>query len=59
MHNHKSSSQRSLYIVAIITLSFTLIEAMTGWWSNSLALMSDEKNGAKAKNGVRSFRATY
>lgn len=41
MHHHKTSSQRSLYFAAGITLSFALIEAITGWWSNSLALMSD------------------
>jgi len=41
MHDHKISSQRSLYFAAVITLSFALMEALTGWWSNSLALMSD------------------
>ena len=41
MHDHKMPSQRSLYFAAALTLSFALIEAMTGWWSNSLALMSD------------------
>lgn len=38
-HNHKS--QNSLYLAAGITLSYALIEAIVGWWSNSLALISD------------------
>ncbi len=43
MHNHvhTTPSHRSLYFAAGITLSFALIEAGAGWWSNSLALMSD------------------
>lgn len=44
MHNHgqtTKASQSSLYVAAAITLSFALVEAGAGWWSNSLALMSD------------------
>ncbi len=40
-HAHTASSQRSLYLAAGITLGFALVEAGAGWWSNSLALMSD------------------
>lgn len=39
--NHKHKSQNSLYLAAAITLSYALIEALVGWWSNSLALISD------------------
>lgn len=38
---HKHKSQNSLYLAAAITLSYALIEAVVGWWSNSLALISD------------------
>lgn len=38
---HKHNSQNSLYFAAAITLSYALIEAIVGWWSNSLALISD------------------
>lgn len=43
MHNHAPASkeQRSLYIAAALTLGFAAVEAGAGWWSNSLALMSD------------------
>ena len=40
-HSHENTSQRSLYFAAAITLIFALVEASVGWWSNSLALMSD------------------
>ena len=40
-HNNKSTNPYTLYIAAAITLSYALIEALVGWWSNSLALMSD------------------
>ncbi len=40
-HSHENTSQRSLYFAAAITLFFALVEASVGWWSNSLALMSD------------------
>lgn len=38
---HKHKSQNSLYLAAAITLGYALIEALVGWWSNSLALISD------------------
>ena len=41
-HDHASpSSSRSLYFAAAITLAYAAVEASVGWWSNSLALMSD------------------
>jgi len=40
-HNHTPPRQSTLYLAAGITLSFALIEAGVGWWSNSLALVSD------------------
>lgn len=40
-HNHAHNGQRSLYFAAVITLAYAAIEAGTGWWANSLALMSD------------------
>jgi len=39
--SHEHKPQNSLYIAAAITLSYALIEAIVGWWSNSLALISD------------------
>jgi cobalt-zinc-cadmium efflux system protein len=40
-HNHSPNGERGLYLAAIITLGYAAIEAATGWWANSLALMSD------------------
>jgi cobalt-zinc-cadmium efflux system protein len=40
-HNHTGASQRGLYYAAVITLAYAAIEAGTGWWANSLALLSD------------------
>lgn len=40
-HSHKVSARRSLYFAAAITLSYALVEAIAGWWSSSLALVSD------------------
>ena len=40
-HAHTTLGHYSLYFAVGITLSFALIEAGAGWWSNSLALMSD------------------
>jgi len=40
-HNHAGSSQRSLYLATGLTLGFAVVEAGVGWWSNSLALVSD------------------
>lgn len=44
MHNHAHTTKANLstlYVAAALTLSFALVEAGAGWWSNSLALMSD------------------
>lgn len=47
MHNHDHQGhgpggpQRSLLLALLLTLSFALIEAIAGWWSGSLALISD------------------
>jgi len=46
-HNHShsnngaSSSQRSLILALILTTAFAVVEAMAGWLSGSLALLSD------------------
>lgn len=40
-HPHKTSAHRSLYFAAAITLSYALVEAIAGWCSGSLALVSD------------------
>lgn len=40
-HAHHAPGQRGLYLAAGLTLAFAVIEAGTGWWANSLALMSD------------------
>ena len=40
-HTHSLYGQRSLYFAAGVTLIYAFIEAGTGWWANSLALLSD------------------
>lgn len=40
-HNHRHVSQRGMYVAAVITLLYAVIEAVVGWWGNSLALLSD------------------
>ncbi|MCW8917394.1 MAG: cation diffusion facilitator family transporter [Gammaproteobacteria bacterium] len=40
-HNHTHNGERGLYFAAAITLGYAAIEAGTGWWANSLALLSD------------------
>lgn len=40
-HAHTGYGQRSLYFAAGVTLIYAFIEAGTGWWANSLALLSD------------------
>lgn len=40
-HQHAPKNSRSLYLAAGITLSYALVEAGTGWWAQSLALLSD------------------
>ena len=40
-HHHHTGQGRTLVIALLLTLSFAGIEALTGWWSGSLALLSD------------------
>lgn len=41
-HNHAKSAPHKVLIFAIVlTLAFAIVEAIGGWWSNSLALISD------------------
>lgn len=41
-HSHgASASHRVLFICIFIILGFAIVEAVGGWWSNSLALMGD------------------
>lgn len=41
-HHHAADSSRGTLIVALLlTLSFAGVEAVAGWWSGSLALLSD------------------
>ena len=48
MHTHHHEGQtapdrpdRRLLWVLVLTLGFALVEAIAGWWSGSLALLSD------------------
>jgi len=41
-HGHgKASSQKTLILALTITLAYALVEAIGGWWANSLALIGD------------------
>ena len=42
-HDHQPfhTGQRGLFFAAAITLAYAAIEAVVGWWANSLALLSD------------------
>jgi Co/Zn/Cd efflux system component len=43
-HHHENGTHgphRRLLAALVLTLSFALIEAVAGWWSGSLALLSD------------------
>jgi cobalt-zinc-cadmium efflux system protein len=40
-HEHKHQAKNVLLITLILAFSFAAIEAVAGWWSNSLALLSD------------------
>lgn len=40
-HHHEDKSSRQLTIALVFTLSFAAVEAVTGWFANSLALMGD------------------
>ncbi|BCB26822.1 cation transporter [Sulfurimicrobium lacus] len=40
-HHHGVQSRHALLFAVALTLSFALVEAATGWWSGSLALLGD------------------
>ncbi len=40
-HVHTPAAGQSLIFALVLTLSFAAIEALAGWWSGSLALLSD------------------
>lgn len=40
-HHHHGGSGRVLVFSLLLTLSFAVVEAVGGWWADSLALMSD------------------
>lgn len=40
-HSHTRHEHRAYGWALLLTLSFAVIEAITGWWSGSLALLSD------------------
>lgn len=40
-HDHEHHHHASLHTVAALTVAFALIEALGGWWTGSLALLSD------------------
>lgn len=40
-HDHRHASTRALRLAFGLTFGFALVEALGGWWSGSLALLSD------------------
>lgn len=40
-HHHHHSHGATLWRALLLTFAFAIVEAVTGWWSGSLALMSD------------------
>jgi cobalt-zinc-cadmium efflux system protein len=40
-HSHPAEAGASLRATALLTLGFALVEAVGGWWTGSLALLSD------------------
>ena len=40
-HGGGEAGSRTLLVALLLTLSFSAVEAIAGWWSGSLALMSD------------------
>ena len=40
-HHHHSRSGNALKAAAALTIAFALVEALGGWWTGSLALLSD------------------
>jgi len=41
VHQHKVQSRKKLSIIMTVTLLFAIVEFVGGWWSGSLALISD------------------
>jgi len=40
-HDHARGSGNGLQVAAMLTVAFALVEALGGWWTGSLALLSD------------------
>jgi cobalt-zinc-cadmium efflux system protein len=40
-HHHHEQSQRNLAMAFFLNLGFTVIELIGGWWTNSVAILSD------------------
>src|SRR6266704_3277997 len=40
-HHHHVSAESTLRSAAILTIGFALVEALGGWWTGSLAVLSD------------------
>ena len=40
-HHHHGSARQALGLAAALTIGFALLEAVGGWWTGSLALLSD------------------
>ncbi len=40
-HPARSSSETTLYTAVAVTFAFAIVEALSGWWANSLALLGD------------------
>src|SRR5882724_10088111 len=40
-HHHDQSSGAALRGAAVLTVAFAVVEALGGWWTGSLALLSD------------------
>jgi cobalt-zinc-cadmium efflux system protein len=40
-HHHHATPGNALRVAAILTVAFALVEAVGGWWTGSLALLSD------------------
>ncbi len=40
-HHHHTAQGRTLIVALLLTLSYAGVEALAGWWSGSLALLSD------------------
>src|SRR3954462_15151113 len=40
-HHHPRQAGGALKLAAVLTLAFAVVEALGGWWTGSLALLSD------------------